>query len=75
MKNLVLISLILLVMSVANADAVLHLSGTVPDKGYTIKNGYIIPHAGYTVTVNGVQTTTKVKLTPNLDYTIVVEAL
>lgn len=59
----------------SKADAVLHLSGTVPDKGYTIQNGYVIPHSGFSVTINGVKTLTKVYLTPNTDYKIVVEAL
>lgn len=57
------------------ADATLHLSGTIPDKGYAIINGHIIPAIGYSVTINGVVTTTKVKLTPNTDYTILVEVL
>lgn len=57
------------------ADATLHLSGTIPDKGYAIINGHIIPAIGYTITINGVITTTKVKLTPNTDYTILVEVL
>lgn len=70
------IFLVILFLSVTVfADAVLYLSGTVPDKGYTVSNGYLIPSAGYTVTINGVVTTTKVKLTPNTEYKIIVESL
>lgn len=67
--------ILMLLCAKTKADAIVHIRGTVPDKGYTIQNGYVIPSAGYTITINGVQTATKVKLTPNVDYTILVEAL
>lgn len=53
---------------------VLYLSGTVPDKGFTLENNVITAHSNYVLTVNGV-VVKKAKLAPDTDYTIVVTAV
>ncbi len=54
--------------------AILYLSGTVPEKGYTIKDGIIVASKGYILVINNVRTYSA-KFLPNTDYVVVVEAL